>query len=114
VSKSQGSCASDISERTGNQDNGSISLKVAHKTLHEHSENVRRRLAEIFSEIRKAVAKCLKAAVKEGELPPKFQCNEVAEFVVSSMQGAMLLGRSQRNLASLRHFKDILFSKVLR
>jgi TetR/AcrR family transcriptional repressor of nem operon len=82
--------------------------------LNEHSENVRHRLADIFSEIRKAVAECLKAAVKAGELPPKFKCHEVAEFVVSSMQGAMLLGRSQRNLAPLRYFKEILFSKVLR
>jgi TetR/AcrR family transcriptional repressor of nem operon len=82
--------------------------------LNEHSENVRRRLAEIFSEIRKAVAECLKSAVKAGELPPKFKCQEVAEFVVSSMQGAMLLGRSQRSLVPLRHFKEILFSKVLR
>jgi TetR/AcrR family transcriptional regulator, transcriptional repressor for nem operon len=82
--------------------------------LNEHSENVRRRLAEIFLEIQKAVAECLKAAVKEGQLPPKFKCNETAEFVVSSMQGAMLLGRSQRNLTPLRHFKEVLFSKVLR
>jgi TetR/AcrR family transcriptional repressor of nem operon len=82
--------------------------------LNEHSENVRARLAEIFSDIGKALTECLKAAVKAGELPPKFKCNEVAEFILSSMQGAMLLGRSHRNLASLRHFKDILFSKVLR
>jgi TetR/AcrR family transcriptional repressor of nem operon len=82
--------------------------------LNEHSEKVRRRLAEIFSEIRKAVAECLKAAAKAGELPPKFKRDEVAEFILSSMQGAMLLGRSQRNLAPLRHFEDILFSKVLR
>jgi TetR/AcrR family transcriptional regulator, transcriptional repressor for nem operon len=82
--------------------------------LNEHSENVRARLSEIFSDIRKALAECLKAAVKAGELPPKFKCGEVAEFILSSMQGAMLLGRSHRNLAPLRHFKEILFSKVLR
>jgi TetR/AcrR family transcriptional repressor of nem operon len=82
--------------------------------LNEHSEEVRRRLGEIFSEIRKAIAECLKAAVKAGDLPPKFKCAEVAEFIVSSMQGAMLLGRGQRNMTPLKHFKDILFSSVLR
>ena len=56
----------------------------------------------------------VEAAAKAGELPPKFKRDEVAEFILSSMQGAMLLGRSQRNLAPLRHFEDILFSKVLR
>jgi TetR/AcrR family transcriptional regulator, transcriptional repressor for nem operon len=82
--------------------------------LNEHSEEVRRRLGKIFTEIRSAVAECLKAAVKYGDLPPKFKCDEVAEFIVSSMQGAMLLGRGQRNMTPLKHFKDILFSSVLR
>src|SRR5271156_5468231 len=82
--------------------------------LNEHSEEVRRRLGEIFAEIRKAVAEWLKAAVKAGDLPPKFKCTEVAEFIVSSMQGAMLLGSGQRNMTPLKHFKDILFSSVLR
>jgi TetR/AcrR family transcriptional regulator, transcriptional repressor for nem operon len=82
--------------------------------LNEHSEEVRSRLGEIFTEIRKAIAECLKAAVKAGDLPPQFKCAEVAEFIVSSMQGAMLLGRGQRNMTPLKHFKNILFSSVLR
>jgi TetR/AcrR family transcriptional repressor of nem operon len=82
--------------------------------LNEHSEKVRRSLAKIFAELREAVAYCLNAAIKTGDLPKKVKCADVADFVVSSMQGAMLLGRSQRNLAPLKHFKEILFSKVLR
>jgi TetR/AcrR family transcriptional repressor of nem operon len=82
--------------------------------LNEHSENVRRSLAKIFAELRESVTYCLKAAIKAGDLPKKVKCADVADFVVSSMQGAMLLGRSQRNLAPLKHFKEILFTKVLR
>lgn len=82
--------------------------------LNEHSENVRRRIGEMFGEVREAIAYCLKAAVKAGDLPKTTKCADVADFILSSMQGAMLLGRGQRNLTSLRHFKDILFSKVLR
>ncbi len=79
-----------------------------------HSENVRRRLVEIFDEIRAAITYCLKAAVKAGELPKGFKCAEVADFILSSMQGAMLLGRGQRSTAPLAHFRNVLFSQVLR
>ena len=82
--------------------------------LNEHSENVRRRIGEMFGEVREAIAYCLKAAVKAGDLPKTTKCDDIADFILSSMQGAILLGRGQRNLTSLRHFKDILFSKVLR
>jgi TetR/AcrR family transcriptional repressor of nem operon len=82
--------------------------------LNEHSENVRRSLAKIFEEMRAAVSDCLKAAVKNGDLPKTTRCHDLADFVVFSMQGAMLLGRSQRNVIPLKHFKEVLFSKVLR
>ncbi len=79
-----------------------------------HSENVRRRLVEIFDEIRGAIAYCLKAAIKAGELPKKFKCTEVADFILSAMQGAMLLGRGQRSTVPLAYFRNVLFSQVLR
>jgi TetR/AcrR family transcriptional regulator, transcriptional repressor for nem operon len=80
----------------------------------EHSENVRIRLVEIFDEIRNSLDYCLKAAVKAGELPKGFKCGEVADFILSAMQGAMLLGRGQRSTAPLAHFRNVLFSQVLR
>jgi TetR/AcrR family transcriptional repressor of nem operon len=80
----------------------------------EHSENVRRRLVDIFDEIRSSLAYCLKAGVKAGELPKGFKCAEVADVILSSMQGAMLLGRGQRSTAPLAHFRNVLFSQVLR
>jgi TetR/AcrR family transcriptional repressor of nem operon len=79
-----------------------------------HTEEVRRRLVEIFDEIRSSIAYCLKAGVKENQLPKGFKCDEVADFILSSMQGAMLLGRGQRSTAPLAHFRNVLFSQVLR
>ncbi|MEI9999422.1 MAG: TetR family transcriptional regulator C-terminal domain-containing protein [Verrucomicrobiota bacterium] len=79
----------------------------------EHSEAIRRRLVEIFAEIRSAITYCLKAAVKAGELPRTFKCTEVADFILSSMQGAMLLGRGQRSTAPLAYFRNVLFNQVL-
>jgi TetR/AcrR family transcriptional regulator, transcriptional repressor for nem operon len=79
----------------------------------EHSEVIRLRLLEIFTEIQSAFTYCLKAAVKAGELPPKFKCEEVAGFIVSSLQGANLLAKAQRSPAPVERFKRILFSMIL-
>jgi TetR/AcrR family transcriptional repressor of nem operon len=80
----------------------------------DHSELIRQRLVEIFAEVQDAVACCLKAAVQAGELPEGFQCNEVAGFVVSSLQGANLLAKAQRSPLPVDRFKQVLFSAVLR
>jgi TetR/AcrR family transcriptional repressor of nem operon len=80
----------------------------------DHSEAIRQRLVEIFAEVQASVAYCLRAAVSAGELPPNFECDEVAGFVVSSLQGANLLAKAQRSAAPVERFKQILFSKVLR
>ena len=78
-----------------------------------HSESIRQRLVEIFSESEAAIAYCLKAAVKAGELPPKFKINETAGFIVSSLQGAYLLSKAHRSSAPVDRFKKILFSTIL-
>jgi TetR/AcrR family transcriptional regulator, transcriptional repressor for nem operon len=80
----------------------------------DHSEAIRQRLVEIFAEVQASVAYCLRAAVSAGELPPDFECDEVADFVVASLQGANLLAKAQRSPAPIERFKQILFSKVLR
>jgi TetR/AcrR family transcriptional repressor of nem operon len=80
----------------------------------DHSELIRNRLVEIFAEVQDAVTYCLKAAVKAGELPTGFKCNEVAGFIVSSLQGANLLAKAQRSPVPVDRFKQVLFSTVLR
>jgi TetR/AcrR family transcriptional repressor of nem operon len=80
----------------------------------DHSEAIRKRLVEVFAEVQDSVAYCLKAAVKAGELPADFKCNEVAAFVVASLQGANLLAKAQRNPAPVERLKTILFSTILR
>src|SRR6202046_4171915 len=56
----------------------------------DHSEVIRGRVSEIYTEIREAVAYCLKAAVKAGELDKGFKTGEVADFIVTGLQGAWL------------------------
>ena len=80
----------------------------------EHSEVIRKRLVEIYEEMRQAVAYCLKAAVKIGEMPRKTECDELAGFLVASSQGAILLSKTERNSVPLKRFKHLIFSTLLR
>jgi TetR/AcrR family transcriptional regulator, transcriptional repressor for nem operon len=79
----------------------------------DHSEIIRKRLSEIYTELREAVAYCLKAAVKEGELPRNFKVGDVANFIVTGLQGAILVSKVERDLLFVENFKKTLFSTVL-
>jgi len=79
----------------------------------DNSEAIRQRLVEIFAEIQQSIADCLRAAIAAGALPSDFACDDVAGFVISSLQGANLLAKAQRSLVPVERFKRILFSKVL-
>jgi TetR/AcrR family transcriptional repressor of nem operon len=80
----------------------------------DHSEVIRHRLVEIFDEIHRSVAYCLNAAVKAGELSPAVDCDELASFLYSSLQGAILQSKAEHRSTPLERFKKILFSTVLR
>jgi TetR/AcrR family transcriptional regulator, transcriptional repressor for nem operon len=80
----------------------------------DRSEVIRLRLVEIFADVERSVAYCLRAAVAADELPPGFKCDEVAGFVVSSLQGANLLAKARRSPVPVDRFKEILISTVLR
>src|ERR1700730_3344072 len=79
----------------------------------DHSEIIRKRLSEIYTELREAVAYCLKAAVKEGDLPKNFKVSEIADFIVTGLQGAFLVSKVERDLMSAENFKKTIFSTVL-
>jgi TetR/AcrR family transcriptional regulator, transcriptional repressor for nem operon len=79
----------------------------------DHSEIIRKRVSGIYAELREAVADCLKAAVKDGELPKSLKTSEVASFIVAGLQGAWLVSKVERDLAIAENFKKTLFSTVL-
>ncbi len=61
-----------------------------------------------------AVAYCLKAGVKIGEVPQKTECDELAGFLIASLQGAILQSKTERNAVPLERFKHLIFSVLLR
>ena len=80
----------------------------------EHSEVIRKRLVEIYEEMRRAVAYCLKAAVKIGEMPRNTECDDCAGFLIASFQGAILQSKTERSAVPLERFKHLIFSTLLR
>jgi len=79
-----------------------------------HSPAMRKRLKAIIDEIHAAIAACLKAAVKKGDLPKGYDCAETAAFIFTGMQGATLLAKAEGNAAPIERFRKMLFAKVLR
>ena len=56
----------------------------------------------------------MRAAKEAGEISPSLDCDEVAAFIVASLQGANLLAKAQRSPLPIERFKQILFSTILR
>jgi TetR/AcrR family transcriptional repressor of nem operon len=80
----------------------------------DHSESIRLRLLDVFAEVRRSIAYCLRAAVDAHELPADFDCDEVAAFIVSSLQGANLMAKAERSPAPVDRLKRMLFTTILR
>jgi TetR/AcrR family transcriptional repressor of nem operon len=78
------------------------------------SEPIRLRLLEIFAEVQAGLAHCLRAAVKAGEIAASLDCEEIAAFIVASMQGANLMSKALRSTVPAERFKEVLFSTILK
>jgi TetR/AcrR family transcriptional regulator, transcriptional repressor for nem operon len=79
----------------------------------EHSDAIRQRIVAILAEIEAAIAECLRAAVRAGELSTDFECAETASFALAALQGATLLAKAQRSPQAVACFKHVLFTKIL-
>jgi TetR/AcrR family transcriptional repressor of nem operon len=80
----------------------------------EQSELIRQRLSEMFKDINESIVYCLKAAVDAGELSASTDVREVANFIYSSWQGAILQSKVELSIKPLERFKKVLFSQILR
>lgn len=88
---------------------GNLSQELA-----DQSEAFRLRLAEIFGGILDRYTEVLKEAQEAGELAPDHNVRELAEFCLSSWQGAILRAKAARSTQPIRTFIKILFGTVLR
>jgi len=79
----------------------------------EASDAIRFRVASVFAENQASVAYCLEAAIDAGELASNSDVQELAGFIVSSLQGAILVAKSQRSPIPVERFERILFRQLL-
>lgn len=77
------------------------------------SEAFRIKLEEIFEGIRDRYVDGLKVAEQAGEISPGQDLQAVAEFCLSSWQGAILRAKSARSTRPIRTFIDIVFGSFL-
>jgi TetR/AcrR family transcriptional regulator, transcriptional repressor for nem operon len=88
---------------------GDFSLEAA-----PQSESLCTRLAEIFAEWRTPFAACIAEAQALGEIEMAFAPEELAEFLLSSWEGAILRMKVARDAEPLERFKRIAFATVFK
>ena len=82
---------------------GNFSLEVS-----PHSEALRRRLSQIFEDWRRPFAACIAEGQAAGEITDACSADDLADFLLSSWQGAMLRMKVDRDPAPLDRFKKII------
>jgi TetR/AcrR family transcriptional repressor of nem operon len=88
---------------------GDLSLEAA-----PQSEMLRARLAEIFAEWRAPFAACIAEGQAAGEIAAEFDPEDLAEFLLSSWEGAILRMKVARSAEPLERFKRIAFATVFK
>lgn len=70
---------------------------------------MRRHMADMRDQIQQSLSYCMSAAKQDGILPPHSEADELAGFIFSSLQGAMLIARIQlQNAVLLRCQRQLL------
>src|SRR5271156_2891654 len=88
---------------------GDFSLEAAPR-----SEMLRTRLIEIFAEWLSPFAACIAEGQETGEIARTFAPNDLADFLLSSWEGAILRMKVERNAEPLERFKRIVFATVFK
>ena len=78
------------------------------------SKLLRQRLEAIFKEWRAPFASCIAEAQATGEIDSTFDPVDLAEFLLSSWEGAILRMKVERGPAALERFKKIVFQTVFK
>jgi len=86
---------------------GNLSLETA-----VHSEPLRLQLVAIFERWRQPFAACIAEGQAAGDITKAFDADDLADFLLSSWQGAMLRMKVERSPEPLERFKKIIFSTV--
>lgn len=82
--------------------------------LSSHNETFRARLDEVFRGWQAQFRACLDEAKAAGELEADADTDELAGYLLSSWEGAILRAKIQQSVAPMQTFINVFFSKVTR
>ncbi len=88
---------------------GNLSLEAV-----ASSEPIRDRLRQAYGEIHEALATCLHAAAKAGQIARPADAGEVARFLYAALQGSVMTSKVDRCPEPFERFKRFANSVVLR
>jgi TetR/AcrR family transcriptional repressor of nem operon len=79
----------------------------------EESDAIRAGVVSAFAANEASIAYCLEAAIDASELAPNTDVKELAGFILSSLQGAILVAKAQRSPVPVERFERVLFQRLL-
>jgi TetR/AcrR family transcriptional repressor of nem operon len=88
---------------------GDLSLEAA-----PQSEMLRTRLVKFFAEWLSPFAACIAEGQEAGEIARTFAAEDLADFLLSSWEGAILRMKVERNAEPLERFKRIAFATMFK
>lgn len=86
---------------------GNLSLETV-----VYSEPLRLQLVSIFERWRRPFADCIAEGQAAGQITDRFSAIDLADFLLSSWQGAMMRMKVERSPEPLERFKTIVFATV--
>lgn len=81
--------------------------------LSSQNETFRVRLDQVFEGWKQQFSQCLQQAIECGELPATSDTEQLAEFLLSGWQGAILRAKMHSSITPLQAFIDTVFDRVL-
>jgi TetR/AcrR family transcriptional repressor of nem operon len=80
----------------------------------DENDVLRVRVVEMLDDVTASIESCLKEAVKAGELPVGTKTKDLAGYITSSFQGAILMSKAYRSVAPIERFKRLLLATIVK
>lgn len=81
--------------------------------MSDQSEVFRKRLLEIQGESHRRFAECIKEGQQKGEISKKYNCDELAELLLSAWSGAFVRAKTAKTVEPLHAVEHMIFEHIL-
>lgn len=77
------------------------------------NEKFRKRIDEVFQSWKAIIADCLEEAKSRGDIAKSNDCDQLADFLLTGWEGAILRAKVMKSVRPMRDFIDIFFGTIL-